>query len=329
MKALVLKSFHELELVEVPEPEIVGADDVLIDVKAAGICGSDLHGYTGQSGRRTPPLIMGHEAAGVVLATGDAVTHIAPGTRVAINPIDQRESGRRLMGMDAPGAYAPRVVWPARNLHVLPDAVSFEAGSLAEPLGIAIHAVETAGVADRAEGTYALIVGAGTIGLLVASVLRHRGIGRIAISDLSDARLAAAKGLGVDVAINPRKEDATEAVLRMTHGRGVDLAFEAVGLGATVAQAHDALKYGGLVVWIGNNMKKIEVDMQQVVTREIEIRGTYGMSHENFAEAVELLAMGAIETDVLIHRRAGLDEGPTLFDELLTSPEVVKCIFTF
>jgi L-iditol 2-dehydrogenase len=326
MQALLMSKIGELQLVETPEPRIERPDDTLVEVRAAGICGSDLHGYTGQTGRRRPPLVMGHEAAGVVLETGSEVTGLTTGTRVAIHPLDLRGPKRILMGMDAPGAYAERVVWPAANLYPLPDEVSFEAGSLAEPLAVTIHAL---GRADMTEAKSAVVVGAGPIGLLVASLLKHRGVELVAVTDLSDERLAVAKELGVDAAINPSNEDPAAAMRRLTDGDGVDVAFEAVGTGATVAQAHALTREGGTVVWIGNNLKMIEVDMQEVVTRELSVQGTYGMNRRDFAEAIELLAAGAIRSEVLINRRAKLREGPKLFDELLASPSVVKCVFSF
>jgi L-iditol 2-dehydrogenase len=325
MQALVMTKINELRILEVPDPRLEEPEDVLIRVKAAGICGSDLHGYTGQTGRRTPPLIMGHEATGVVVATGSAVDDLIAGTPVAIHPIDRRGT-KRLMGMDAPGAYAPYVVWPASNLHRLPDSVSFEAGSLAEPLAVAVHATRRAGLDDV---TSALVVGAGPIGLLVASILKHRGVGWVAVTDLSEERLRVARELGVDVTLNPSEEDTTAAIWSMTGGKGVDVAFEAVGIGPTVAQAHAAVRDGGTVVWIGNHARTIEVDMQQVVTRELDIRGSYGMTGRDFDEAIALLATGAVKAEMLINRYARLEEGPTLFDELIASPDVIKCVFTF
>ena len=326
MQALMMTDYNRLELIDVPEPEIVRPDDVIVAIRAAGVCGSDLHGFTGASGRRRPPLIMGHEASGDVVAVGPGVEDLQVGTRVAIHPIVVRDGKRQLMGMDAPGAFAPRVVWPAANLHRLPDTVSYEAGSLVEPLAIVIHAVARAEVPL---GATALVVGAGTIGLLVAAVLRHRGVERIVISDLVEERLDVARRLGLGTAINPRDTDVAATLRSLTEGRGADVAFEAVGTGPSVAQAHAAVRDGGTVVWIGNNLKTIEVDMQQVVTRELVVRGTYGMTADDFAEAITMLEAGVIDTDVLINKRSTLADGPSEFDALIGSPDVIKCVFTF
>ncbi len=328
MKALLMKAFHEHVLVEMPVPWIELPDDVLIEIKAAGVCGSDLHGYTGQSGRRTPPLVMGHEATGRVVETGEGVHDLPAGTRVAIHPIVDAGGVRRLMGKDAPGAFAEYVVWPARNLVRLPDTVTFDEGALVEPLAVAVRAVNRANL-DLEGATSAVVVGAGTIGLLVASVLKRRGVATVVISDPSPERRAVAQRMGVGVTLDPLEAGFAETVLDLTDGRGADVAFEAVGIGATVAQAHAAVKYGGTVVWIGNNVRMIDVDMQQVVTRELSVLGTYAMSDDDFVDALGLLEAGAVDTASLINRRATLEEGPALFDELLASPGVVKCLFTF
>jgi len=204
--------------------------------------------------------------------------------------------------------------------------VTFEHGALVEPLAVAVRAVNRAGVGGAAS---AVVVGAGTIGLLVASVLRHRGVATVVISDPSAERRAVATRMGVGVALDPHQIDVAEVVLDLTDGQGADVAFEAVGIGATVAQAHAVVRYGGTVVWIGNNVRTIDVDMQQVVTRELSVLGTYAMSDDDFVDALGLLEAGAIDVSALINRRATLEEGPALFDELLASPSVVKCLFTF
>jgi len=326
MQALVMTAFNQLALQELPMPRIEQPDDVLLEVRAAGVCGSDLHGYTGQSGRRTPPLVMGHEATARVLEVGAAVTDLTVGTRVAIHPLDDSRGARRLMGKDAPGAFAQYVVWPAGNLVPLPASVTYEQGAFVEPLAVAVRAVERAGLARAAS---AVVVGAGTIGLLVAALLKHRGVGMVIISDPSAERRAVARAIGIDVALDPTALDVATTVRELTGGVGAEVAFEAVGIGATVAQAHNTVRYGGTVVWIGNNVRMIDVDMQQVVTRELSVLGTYAMSSDDFQAALDLLEAGAIDVAALIHRRATLAEGPPLFDELLASPGIVKCLFTF
>jgi L-iditol 2-dehydrogenase len=325
MQALMMTEIGKQQLVELPIPSIERDDDVLLKVRAAGVCGSDLHGYIGASGRRTPPLVMGHEATAEVVAAGRAVDGLPPGTRVAIHPLEALEVGRRLMGMDVQGAFANFVVWPAGRLFPLPETISFEAGALTEPLSITVHAVNRSQIAP---GESAFVAGAGPIGLLTLAVLRERGVERVMVSDLSDRRLEIAKLMGAQT-VHPQQEDLSEAVADFTDGGGVDVSFEAVGISATVQQSVETVKDGGRVVWIGNNKKIVEVDMQAVVTRELTVLGTYGMTDAEFRRALELLAAGHVPTDRLINRRAVLAEGPTLFDELLASPEIIKCMVEF
>lgn len=322
MRALVLTEIGKLELLDVPLPGF-SENEVLLKVQAAGVCGSDLHGYTGASGRRKPPLIMGHEATGEVVAVGDKVTRVRVGDRVAMMPLEVRNGKRRLMGMDAPGAYATHTVWPAAKLYPLPDTLSYAAGAFAEPLAVALHAVALPSL--RAP-TSAFIAGAGPIGLLILAVLLEAGVKTLLVSDLSPERLEVARAVGAMEAVNPGEKDVRDAVDALTEGRGVDLSFEAVGVSATVFQSVAAVKNGGSVVWVGNNQRIVELDMQSVVTRELSIFGSYGMTDADFAEALRLLADGRVPTDLLTSRQALLEEGPHLFDELLASPSVVKCL---
>lgn len=339
MKALLLSAIGELRVVDAPPPDIEGPDDVLLRVRSVGVCGSDLHGYLGHSGRRQPPLIMGHEAAGEVVEVGSEVSDLSPGDRVAVQPVSfcgrcaQCLAGNRslceqrlIMGMNAPGAYAEYVTWPATNLVPLPPQLTHEGGALAEPLSIAVHAV---GLAHIRPGDSAFVVGAGPIGLLTVAVLKQSSADRIIVSDLSDARLEEARTLGADVTINPRTEDLEEAVADLTGGSGVDVAVEAVGLSATAQQTLEVVRNKGTVVWIGNNQRMIEVDMQAIVTRELTVLGAYGMSSLEFERSLQMLADGLIPYEQIISRRATLEEGPHLFDELLETPEVIKCLFNF
>jgi L-iditol 2-dehydrogenase len=339
MQALMFTAIKENKLLDVPTPVIDRPDGVLLKVKSVGVCGSDLHGYTGHTGRRTPPLIMGHEVTGEVMATGDAVEDLPIGSRVAVQPVEfcgvcsQCLAGRRnvcenrrLMGMNMPGAYAEYVTWPASNLFHLPDSLSFENGALAEPLSIAVHAVSLAHIRPYDS---ALIVGAGPIGLLTLAVLRLTGVNMIAVSDASDARLEMARALGAQVTINVIRQNPRQVVNEFTNGSGVDLAFEAVGLSTTAQQSLEVTRNKGTVIWIGNNQRMIEIDMQAIVTRELSVIGSYGMTDEEFQRSLRLLTDGRIPTGRLINRRASLAEGPELFDQLLASPETIKCVINF
>lgn len=329
MKALNFTDFNRLELQEVPAPAIQQPDDVLVRVRAVGVCGSDLHGYTGKSGRRQPPLIMGHEVSGEVVAAGDAVADVAAGERVTIQPLIYRpdpQTGkvvRKLIGMHLPGAYAEYVVVPRANLYRMPASLSYVAGALTEPTAVAVHAVSMAHIQpyDRA-----LVIGGGTIGLLTMQVLRIAGARQVVVSDVSADRLRMAEQMGAAATINPQTQDFTRFVADFTGGQGFDHAFEAVGISATVGQSLTAIRDGGTVIWIGNNQKIIEVDMQAIVTRELRVFGTYGMNERDFQRALQMLADGQIAADILVNRRASLDEGPGLFDELLSDPTVVKCV---
>jgi L-iditol 2-dehydrogenase len=338
MRALVFTDFRKNELQDLPLPGLLAPDDVLVRVRAVGVCGSDLHGYTGQSGRRTPPMVMGHEAAGVVEEVGPAVTELKPGDRVAVQPVNfcgqcafclegktSLCKNRRVLGVhaDAGGAYAERLVWPARCLHKIPDTLSFADAAFAEPLGVCVHAVRLGGL--QAYDSVAL-VGSGPIGLLTLAILKTLGLSKIFVVDLSDERLEKAKALGADITINPSREDAREVVFAHTNGLGADVTFEAVGVGATAQQAVDLAKNGGTAVWIGNNLKQIQIDMQSVVTREVRVQGSYAMNVFDFDRALQMLAGGAIDTDILLSRRATLEEGPTLFDELMADAATIKCV---
>lgn len=329
MQALNFTAINRLELQDVAPPVIERADDVIVRVRAAGVCGSDLHGYTGQTGRRHPPLVMGHEAAGEVVAVGDAVTRVKPGDRVAVYPLvylpnpDTGRLERKLIGMNLPGAYAEYVKAPAGNLFPMPAALGYDAGSLTEPTAVAVHAV---GITQIRPYDSVLVIGAGTIGLLTMQVLLLSGARQVVVSDVSDARLEVARRMGAVDVVNPSRTDFDAYVRSFTAGHGFDITFEAVGITPTVAQSVTAVKDGGKIVWIGNNQRTVEVDMQAIVTRELSVLGTYGMNERDFGRALQMLADGKIDVASLVTRRAALSEGPTLFDELLRDPETIKCV---
>jgi len=330
MKALLLTAPSQLAYVDFPEPQ-PAADEVLLRIRACGICGSDIHGWDGSSGRRHPPLIMGHEAAGEVVATGAAVTGWQPGDRVTFDStISCGRCGycqagqvnlcedRRVVGVSPAeykqhGAFAERLALPARILYRLPDALSFPQAAMVEPVSIAVHAVRR--VTVRPTDT-AVVVGAGMIGLLVVQALRWAGATRIIAVDLAENRLALARALGATATIRSGAEDVGAEVARLTGGRGADLAFEVVGLTATVNLALAALGRGGTAVLVGNLAPRTQdFPLQAVVTRELSVLGTCGSAGE-YPLCLDLIARGVIRVEPMIETVAPLAEGADWFARL-------------
>ena len=330
MKALLLTAPSQLAYVDFPEPQ-PAADEVLLRIRACGICGSDIHGWDGSSGRRHPPLIMGHEAAGEVVATGAAVTGWQPGDRVTFDStISCGRCGycqagqvnlcedRRVVGVSPAeykqhGAFAERLALPARILYRLPDALSFPQAAMVEPVSIAVHAVRR--VTVRPTDT-AVVVGTGMIGLLVVQALRWAGATRIIAVDLAENRLALARALGATATIRSGAEDVGAEVARLTGGRGADLAFEVVGLTATVNLALAALGRGGTAVLVGNLAPRTQdFPLQAVVTRELSVLGTCGSAGE-YPLCLDLIARGVIRVEPMIETVAPLAEGADWFARL-------------
>ena len=340
MNALTLTAYNEFEFGDVPCPEL-GADEVLVKVKACGICGSDVHGYDGTSGRRIPPIIMGHEASGVIEQVGSGVTQWRPGERVTFDSTvycgqcaycrDGQVNlctNRRVLGVSCGdyrqhGAFAEYVKVPARILFALPDHLSFEQAAFAEPLSIALHAVERV---QPQPGDTALVIGAGVIGLLVLQVLKMKGCGPVFVSDLNEARLAIARSTGADEVFVPTNCDVVGEVRHRTGGEGCDVTMECVGFGPAVQTAIAAVRKGGKVGLVGNLAATCDLPLQQVVTREISLFGSCASSGE-YQSAVDALASGMIRTEALLSAVAPLKDGPMWFDRLHAGKEpLIKVI---
>ena len=329
MKALLLSDLKKLEIVEQPVPQIAG-DEVLVRVRACGICGSDVHGYDGSSGRRIPPLIMGHEAAGVIEKVGSDVSGFAPGARVAFDSTiscgrcNYCRSGRTnlcdnrmVLGVSCGsyrrhGAFAEYVAVPARILCELPETLSFKHAAMVEPVSVAAHA---GGRTPVVPGGTAVVVGSGMIGLLVIQTLRLVGWSRIIAVDLDNNRLKLATKLGANHTVNSSGDDPLKTLLDLTDGQGADAAFEVVGISRTVQLAVSAVRKGGSVVLVGNVSPEVSLPLQSVVTREIHLQGSCAFSGE-MAEAIRRLASREIQVEPLIGAVAPLEEGPSWFDRL-------------
>jgi L-iditol 2-dehydrogenase len=329
MKALLLSEYKKLSVIDMPTPEI-GDEDVLVRVRACGICGSDIHGYDGSTGRRIPPLVMGHEAAGVIERAGRSVTGFAPGDRVTFDSTvscgrcDFCRSGhinlcdnRTVLGVSCGdyrrhGAFAEYVSVPARILYKLPDSLPFERAALIEAVSIAVHAVSRH--VPEPDDT-AVVVGSGMIGLLVIQVLKARGCRNIVAVDVDDDKLALASQLGATQRINAQGSDVPAAVRALTGGQGAHCSFEVVGHGNTVMTAIRCLQKGGTVVLVGNLSPKVELPLQEVVSREISVLGSCASNGE-IPECIDLLSRGVVNVDPLISLKAPLDDGPAVFARL-------------
>lgn len=330
MKALLLSAPSKLDVVDFPEPKPAD-DEVLLRIRACGICGSDIHGWDGSSGRRHPPLIMGHEAAGEIVSAGPKVTQWRAGDRVTFDStiycggcrfcqtgqVNLCEN-RRVVGVSPieykqHGAFAEKLALPARILYRLPDTLPFDQAAMVEPVSIAVHAVQRI---KSAKKDTAVVIGSGMIGLLVVQALKWAGARQIIAVDLADNRLALAKQLGATHTLNSGKVDVTAEVLKLTDGLGADVALEVVGLTATVNLAIGVLKRGGSCVLVGNlSPKTQDFPLQAVVTKEITLTGTCGSAGE-YPLCLDLIAKGVINVKPMIEAVVPLSEGAVWFDKL-------------
>lgn len=324
MRAIVFTGPGEMPLQDRPDPQ-PSPTDVVVAVRAAGICGSDVHGYLGATGRRRPGVVMGHEAAGDVMEVGAKVRSVKVGDRVALRSLlpcgicERCRRGqpnictaRRGMGMHFDGAYAERIVVPESLVLALPDTLSYDDGAMIEPLAVAMHAVN---LTPFELMDFVVVVGAGAIGLLTLVAARLKGAGSIVVTDINSHRLEVARALGADLTIDVGQNDPVAAIETATDGRGADAVFEAVGVAPAVLQSLAVARPGGHVTWVGNSAPTIEMPMQDVVTRELTVRGAYGFAEE-FEQAADALAAGWIDVRRLIERVAPLEDGPDLFRDL-------------
>jgi L-iditol 2-dehydrogenase len=341
VKALLLTEYKKMSYVDVADP-VCGPEDVLIQVRACGICGSDIHGYDGSTGRRIPPLVMGHEAAGVITGVGAAVKGFAQGDRVTfdstvfcgecvhcqrgdVNLCDNRQ----VLGVSCGdyrrhGAFAEFVTVPARILHKLPAELGFAEAAMIEAVSVGVHAVRLTPVAP---GDTAVVVGTGMIGLLTLQAAKIAGFAQVIAVDTEDSRLAVAMELGATHSFNPKTGgDLTEFVKSLTKGQGADAAFECVGINASVLSAIHAVRKGGTVTLVGNLTPKTELPLQIVVTRQLRLQGSCASAGE-IPRCIELLATKQIKVDKIISAVAPLAQGADWFAKLYAgAPGVMKVI---
>lgn len=340
MKALLLSEYNHLEVKDLPNP-VPGPDEILIQVSACGICGSDVHGYDGSTGRRIPPIVMGHEAAGIVAGVGSKVTNFKLGDRVTfdstvycgqceyclkgdVNLCNQRQViGVSCEEFRRAGAFAEFLTVPARIAYRLPDSFSFAEAAMLEAVSVALHGVA---VSQMKAGDTVLVIGAGMIGLLLLQAARAAGCSRVFIADVDATRLALAEQLGADRTFLASGTPLIEEILQQTGGNGVDVVLEAVGREETIVGAIDCARKGGTVALVGNISPQIMLPLQKVVSRQIRLQGSCASAGE-YPQAIELIASGKIKVDSLITAIAPLSDGPSWFERLhAREPNLMKIV---
>jgi 2-desacetyl-2-hydroxyethyl bacteriochlorophyllide A dehydrogenase len=337
MKALVLEEYNKLVYKDVRNPEILG-NEVLVKVKACGICGSDVHGIDGSTGRRIPPMIMGHEASGVIVETGTGVIGWKTGDRVTFDstvyPLDDwftlegmynLSDNREVLGVSPgnykrDGAFAEFIAIPQHILYRIPDNVTFEQAAMVEAVAVALHSLNISGVKT---GDKCVVVGAGMIGIFILKLLKLSGASKIIAIDINPDRLAEAVKAGAEYTFLSTEENLDEKIKVLTNTRGADISFEAVGKSESVNIAIDILRKGGKTVLVGNVTPKIDFPLQKVVTRELKLLGSCAIRGE-YEVVLDLLKTGKISVDDQISAIAPLSEGAVWFRKLYRKEEALN-----
>ncbi len=319
----------------------IDPDEVLIKVAFAGICGSELSGYLGHNALRVPPLVMGHEFSGELVAIGPQARAAHPtlteGQPVTVNPLlacgtcrfcftgmPHLCRSRQLIGAHRAGAFAECVRVPASNVLPLPAGMSLHTGALAEPAAVAVHIGALAG---PLEGEQALVLGAGPIGLLALQVLRLQGAAAVFVSDLDPARLEMVAAYGGHP-IDARSEDVAQIVATSTDGLGAAVTVDAVGTARTRAQGVGATRSAGRLILSGLHEETSAMPAAEIIRREIVVQGSFCYTHADFARAIDLLHQGALRLDPWIVE-APLADGGSWFERLIDAPgAVAKVLLT-
>jgi L-iditol 2-dehydrogenase len=329
MKALVLEEYNKLVFKDVPDPVILD-NEVLVRVEACGICGSDVHGMDGSTGRRIPALIMGHEASGVIVERGKDVKNWNKGDRVTFDstvyPLDDwftlegmynLSDNREVMGVSPGsykrhGAFAEYIAIPQHILYKIPDTVSFKQAAMVEAAAVALHAINISAIKP---GDDCVVTGSGMIGLFVVKLLKISGAAKVIVLDINVKSLERAVKAGADFTFDPQDQNIKEKIKSLTNGRGADISFEAVGKNESVNLAIGLVRKGGKVVLIGNTSPVVDFPLQKVVTGEIKVLGSCAIRGE-YAVILDLLKTGKLTVDDQISVIAPLAEGALWFKKL-------------
>ena len=338
MRALVLRDYYDIAVEERPDP-VAGPGQVVVEVIATGICGSDFHGYSGENGRRHPGQVMGHETVGRLRELGTDVVDLRVGQLVTVNPVmschacpacqsgqEQWCSRRVVLGVapEIPAAFADRFVVPAANVVPLPDDMPEELGALVEPMAVGYHAVRRGQpVADDR----VLVIGGGPIGQACLLAARRLGIQALALSDVSASRRELCARLGAAV-IDPTGGGFVDAVAAALGGPAT-LVVDAVGISRTVADALTASGLGGRIVLVGMGSPQLELDAYALSTAERSLIGSFTYSAAEFIDTAEYVGTVPDGIHALIDGRVGWERAPQSFDDLARGRSIASKILVF
>lgn len=331
MKALRLEELGRLAVVDLPDPE-PAAGEVRLRIIATGICGSDIHGFTGENGRRHPGQVMGHESVARIDALGEGVEGLTVGDIATFNPVvvpedetdafagrEQMAPGKHVIGVarDVVSSFAQLVVVPARNVVPLPASMPVELGALVEPLAVSVHAVRRAGV--RA-GDRVLVAGGGPIGQSVVLALQMIGVERIAVTELSASRRELVGRLGA-AALDAAGDDVVERI-HAALGGPADVAIDAVGIGPTLRTSLQATRLGGTVCLVGMGAPQLQLDAFLVSTEERTIVGSFTYAAQDFRDAAAWIGQAPPQAAELISKTVPLSAGHDAFAELAAHADI-------
>lgn len=329
MKALVLEEYNKLVFKEVPDP-VISSDEVLVRVKACGICGSDIHGMDGSTGRRIPPLIMGHEASGIIVETGEEVQGWKSGDRVTFDstvyPLNDwytlngrynLSDNREVLGVSPgsykrDGAFAEFIAIPQHILYRIPERVTFTQAAMVEAVAVALHSINISGIRT---GDTCAVTGAGMIGIFIIKLLKLSGASRVIAVDIDAKRLEKASACGADYTFPAEEPDLPEKIMALSYGRGPDISFDAAGNSSSVNTCIGILRKGGTAVLVGNIAPVVDFPLQKVVTKELRVLGSCAIRGE-YETVLDLLESGKITVDDQISAEVPLSEGPSWFNRL-------------
>ena len=329
VKSLYYVGDRQMELRDDPRPT-PKPGQYLIKVRSTGICGSDFEGYLGKTGRRTAPMIMGHEFSGVIEEVPPGGKFNA-GERVVVFPkpfcgvcdfcmkglANVCPTAGVMMGvMSINGSMTEYLAVDEKYLIPFASTLSFNEAAMTEPLAVAYRSAYKISDQEVSDAEYCMVIGAGTIGLLVVALLKQRGARNIIVSDATDFRLETARRMQADHTINSRTTDFLASVKEITQGKMCDFAFEAVGIAPTAANSLDCLRIGGTAVWVGLADKTVEVNMQKIVTTELTIKGNYIYDFSGFQASLKLLEEKKIDLAPLMTNILPLSDGAQAFRNL-------------